>query len=110
MAKEKKETKAKKERPEGANLRKKDVIKEIATRTEFGQKEIKEVLNTYHAVIKETILSGQNFTLSGVGSLQIRQRQARQGFNPITKEKIQIPERKAVKFKPTREVKLELRK
>ena len=98
------------EKADANNLRKKDVVKELAGRTEYNIKDVKEVINAYHGLIKETLMKGEEISLSGVGVFKVRQRKARQGYNPITKAKIQIPERKAIKFKPTKEIKLELKK
>ena len=43
--------------------------------------------------------------LAGFGKFEITERKAREGFNPLTKEKIQIEASKSVKFKVAKALK-----
>lgn len=43
--------------------------------------------------------------LYGFGKFTVAERAARSGFNPATKEKIEIPASRAVKFKPAKALK-----
>lgn len=48
---------------------------------------------------------GNTVDIFGFGKFEVTTRKARQGINPMTKEKIEIPERKAVKFKASKQLK-----
>ncbi len=62
----------------------------------------KEAGNVMHAVIKTitgALSQGEKITLVGFGTFQVRQRKARKGINPQTKEALTIPAKKVLKFK-----------
>ena len=50
--------------------------------------------------VTEALKSGEKVTLVGFGTFMVAERAARTGRNPQTGEKIEIPARKVVKFKP----------
>jgi len=51
-----------------------------------------------NGVIADTIASGEKVVVTGFGTFSLKERAARQGINPATKERITIPASKAVKF------------
>ena len=59
-------------------------------------------------VMVETILSemekGEKISILGFGSFTVVEKSARKGVNPRTKEVIEIPARKVIKFKPGAEL------
>ena len=50
------------------------------------------------AIIRATLKTGEFDAITGFGSFKVVERNARNGRNPRTGEKIQIPAQKAVKF------------
>ena len=50
------------------------------------------------------LADGGRFEIRGFGSFSIRTRPARQGRNPMTGEKVQVPERAAVYFRAGNEL------
>ena len=67
-------------------------IKSPSERLKIGQK-----LNIMVKRIDKE--KGKTVDLAGFGKFEITERKAREGFNPLTKEKIQIEASKSVKFK-----------
>ncbi len=63
------------------------------------------VLTATIDAITECLKKGDSITLTGFGSFKIAQRAARKGCNPRTKEEIQIPASKVVKFTPAKTLK-----
>jgi DNA-binding protein HU-beta len=55
--------------------------------------------------ITETLAKGQKVQLVGFGTFEVRERAARDGVNPRTKEKIKIAAAKVPAFKPGRALK-----
>jgi len=49
--------------------------------------------------------SGDRIRISGIGTLEVRQREARTGRNPATGETMQIAASKKVAFRPAKELK-----
>ena len=79
-------------------LQKTEFIKAVAERTGISQKETKQVIDAALEVISETLASGDRVTLSGFGTFEVRSRQAREGVNPQTRQKISIPATKTPGF------------
>lgn len=55
--------------------------------------------------MKETLNQGGKINLSGFGSFEVKVREARKGRNPKTGSSIQIPQKKRIKFNPSRSFK-----
>ncbi len=64
--------------------------------------DVEKVLKSITDVITTTLAedSTETIQLIGFGSYSVAERKARQGFNPRTKEPIEIAASKTVKFKP----------
>jgi DNA-binding protein HU-beta len=71
-------------------MQKADFIKAVAEKAGVGQKEARQVVDTALDVITEALRRGEKVTLTGFGTFEVRARQAREGVNPQTREKIQI--------------------
>ena len=59
----------------------------------------------YHSMLMgmtEALAKGERVTFSGFGSFEIKNRKVRQGRNPKTGEKLRIPDKKRIKFNPSR--------
>lgn len=63
-----------------------------------------KALNAFLDVVMDALKKGEKVTLVGFGTLSVAERAARTGINPVTKEAIEIPARKVVKFKPSTEL------
>lgn len=75
------------------------MIAALAEKTNLTKKETEKVLNAFTAVIEEELKKGEKVTLTGFGTFEARERAAREGVNPQTKEKITIAAAKAPAFK-----------
>ena len=83
-------------------MKKTDVIKAVATKTGYTQKDIGTVLDTIVAVISEAVASGDEVNISGFGKFSVSERAERQGRNPQTGEAITIAASKSPKFKASK--------
>jgi DNA-binding protein HU-beta len=79
-------------------MQKTDFTKAVADRTGVSQKETKQVIDAALAIIQETLAAGDKVTLTGFGTFAVRDRQARDGVNPQTREKIHIPATRTAGF------------
>ncbi len=80
-------------------MNKTEMIAALAEKTSLTKKETEKVLNAFTAVIEEELKKGEKVTLTGFGTFEARERAAREGVNPQTKEKITIAAAKAPAFK-----------
>ncbi len=72
-------------------MNKGELVDKIAETVEVTKKEADAVLTAMLEAIMETVAEGDKVTLVGFGSFEARERQAREGRNPKTGEKMQIP-------------------
>jgi DNA-binding protein HU-beta len=79
-------------------MQKTDFVKKVAEKAQVSQKVAKEVVDASLDVITEALAAGEKVTLTGFGTFEVRSRQAREGVNPQTRAKIQIPETKTPGF------------
>jgi DNA-binding protein HU-beta len=72
-------------------MNKGELVDAIAKRANVAKKTADEVLSSTIDVIMETVADGQKVTLVGFGSFEPRERKAREGRNPKTGAKMDIP-------------------
>ena len=72
-------------------MNKGELVTTIAKKTGLTKKEVDLVLTTILETIVEVVSSGEKITLVGFGSFEARERKEKEGRNPKTGEKIDIP-------------------
>jgi DNA-binding protein HU-beta len=72
-------------------MQKTEFIKAVAERSAVSQRDTSMVINATIELIGELLAKGEKVTLTGFGTFEVRERQAREGVNPQTREKIHIP-------------------
>ena len=80
-------------------MHKTDLVNAIAA-TGISKADSKQALDASLDAIAEALKQGDKVALLGFGTFSVNERPARTGINPRTKEQIEIPARKVVKFKP----------
>lgn len=86
-------------------MTKKEIISEIASNGKLSKTLVEKVVNSLLSNIAENLKKGNEVNLNGFGKFSVSERAAREGINPLTKEKIQIAAKKSVKFKGQGEMK-----
>ncbi|HAV11094.1 MAG TPA: HU family DNA-binding protein [Candidatus Moranbacteria bacterium] len=81
-----------------ANVNKDALVDGIAAKTDLSKKDIEAVIEAFEEKVTEEIRQGNKVTLTGFGTFRVSDRAAREGINPQTKEKIQIPAMRVPKF------------
>lgn len=80
-------------------MNKTDLVKAIAEKASLTQAQAKAALDATLESITSALSEGDKISLVGFGTLSVAEKAARTGFNPRTKEPIEIAARKTVKFK-----------
>lgn len=80
------------------NINKDSLIDSISIKTDLSKKDVEMVIDTMVEVITEQLRQGNKITLTGFGAFRVSKRASREGINPQTKEKIQIPAMTLPKF------------
>lgn len=71
-------------------MKKSDFIALVAEKGDLTKKDAEVAVAAYNEAIIAALKSGEKVQLIGFGTFEPRNRAARDGFNPITKEKIRI--------------------
>lgn len=80
-------------------MTKTDLISAVAEKTGVTKKDAGAVLDALIEEIIGAVKKGDRVQLVGFGTFELRERAARTGLNPQTKEQIAIPASKAPAFK-----------
>ena len=75
------------------------LISAISAKINLTKAESKKALEATISAIAEALSANEKVALFGFGTFTVQEKGARTGINPQTKEKIEIPARKVVKFK-----------
>ena len=81
-------------------MNKTDLVNEIAAKAKLNKVDAKAALDAVLESIAQALSNDDKVQLIGFGTFSVMEKEARTGINPRTKEKIEIPARKVVKFKP----------
>ncbi len=71
----------------------------VAEKTGLTKKDAEKATNAVLEAVTEALTKGDKVSLVGFGTFEVRDRPARTGLNPRTKEKIEIAATKAPAFK-----------
>ncbi|MAG44615.1 DNA-binding protein HU [bacterium] len=77
----------------------KDELLEKLSGSCCSKKEAGECLDAFTNIVTEALKADDKIALTGFGTFSISKRKARQGVNPRTGEKLQIPAMNVPKFK-----------
>ncbi len=86
-------------------MTKQDLVEALAQKTGLSKSGASEALNTLLDAITSSLKKGESVTITGFGTFLVTKRKARTGRNPKTGATIQIPARKAVRFRVGAELK-----
>ncbi len=83
-------------------MTKKEIVKEIADRIGLTQLKTKEIVQMTFDAIVETLVENDDhrIELRNFGVFEVKQRAARKARNPRTGERVDVPPKNVVTFKP----------
>ena len=85
-------------------MNKSELVDAIAQKSGLSKVDSKKALDATLDAIADELKSEGKVVLVGFGTFSVVERSARKGINPRTKETIDIPAKKTVKFKPGSEL------
>jgi len=71
----------------------------LQDRLGISRQESRQLVERFFKIVKDTLTQGEDLLVSGFGKFSVRQKKARRGRNPQTKENLTISARKVVVFK-----------
>jgi DNA-binding protein HU-beta len=81
-------------------MNKTDLVSAMADEAGINRATAEKALSGALDAIGAALAAGEKVSLVGFGTFSVSQREAREGRNPANGEKLQIPAKKVVKFKP----------
>ena len=76
-------------------MNKTELIKLVAQKAELSQKDATAAVDALVEVIAESLKAGDKVAIANFASFELKEKPARQGFNPVTKQPITIAASKA---------------
>lgn len=80
-------------------MNKTELIAKVAEKCNMTKKDAEQAITAFTDTVTEALAKGEKVQLVGFGTFEVRDRAARIGRNPSTKEEINIPASKAPAFK-----------
>jgi len=85
-------------------MTKAELVEGVSKNSGLSKKDAEVIVQTVLDSIIDSLQSGEKVELRGFGSFRLRERAPRQGRNPKTGEKVQVPAKKVPYFKPGKEL------
>jgi len=95
---------------ENQNVTKKEIVKQISDQIGLTQLKTKEIVQLTFDAIVDTLLADRRIELRNFGVFEVKLRKARKARNPRTGEKVDVPPKNVVTFKPGKEMEEKVRK
>jgi len=83
---------------------KKEIVKQISERIGLTQLKTKEIVQQTFDAIVDTLLEDGRIELRNFGVFEVKRRKARKARNPRTGDKVDVPPKNVVTFKPGKEM------
>ncbi len=87
------------------------LVEKVAERVDgLTLKQTEIVVETVFESIKESLKKGEKIEIRGFGNFRLKERQPRKARNPKTGESVDVPQKKAIRFKAGKALKEALNK
>lgn len=86
-------------------MKKSDLVGIVAEKAGLSKKDADKAVAAFVDAITEALVEGDKISLVGFGTFSVKDRPAREGINPFTKEAIKIAASKAPVFKAGKSLK-----
>jgi integration host factor subunit alpha len=80
-------------------LTKDKLITRLQTQMGISKQESRQIVDRFLEIMKDSLARGEDLLISGFGKFSVRQKNARRGRNPQTKESLILAARKVLVFK-----------
>ena len=86
-------------------MNKTELVAIVAEKSGLAKKDAERVVSATFETITAQMMKGEKVQISGFGIFEVKEREARVGRNPRTKESIQIPASRQPAFKASKTLK-----
>lgn len=89
---------------------KSEFVSEVADKAKLNKTQAAAAVDAFIDTVTASLKKGEEVQFTGFGKFTVQQRSAREGINPQTKQKIQIPASKVPKFSAGSQLKQAVKK
>lgn len=82
-------------------MNKTEFVNRVAEKTGITKKDAKLIVDSVFSTVADVLTTGDSVNMTPFGKFETVTRAARTGRNPQTGGELQIPQKQAVKFKPS---------
>ena len=86
-----------------------ELIQSVSEKAEISKTECKDLYDTLTAIMENYFTSETGVVIPQFGSFNIKEKSARQSFNPASKEYVLLPKKLLLTFVPASQLKEDLR-
>ncbi|MBR5342307.1 MAG: HU family DNA-binding protein [Oscillospiraceae bacterium] len=86
-------------------MNKTELVAAVAEKTGASKKDSEKLVSAVFETVTNALVAGEKVSMVGFGAFEVKERPARTGRNPRTKETIEIPASRAAAFKPGKALK-----
>ena len=80
-------------------MTKTELISAVAEKANLTKKDADKAVSAVFEAVTDALAKGDKVQLVGFGTFEVRERAAKEGINPATKQKMNIPAKKVPAFK-----------
>lgn len=88
----------------------KELINELAEESGYTKEDSQRLVKSLIDTMSEDFEKGENVTISGFGTFEVKKRMERVLVNPTTGKKMLVPPKLVLVFKPSNSIKEQLKK
>ena len=88
----------------------KELINELAEESGYTKEDSQRLVKSLIDTMSEDFEKGENVTISGFGTFEVKKRMERVLVNPTTGKKMLVPPKRVLGFKPSNSIKEQLKK
>ena len=88
----------------------KELINELAEESGYTKEDSQRLVKSLIDTMSEDFEKGENVTISGLGTFEVKKRMVRVLVNPTTGKKMLVPPKLVLGFKPSNSIKEQLKK
>ena len=86
-------------------MNKTELIAEVAKKCGMSKKDAEKAVAAFTSAVTDALVKGEKVQIVGFGTFEVRDKKAKMTINPRTKEKKEVPAKKAPAFKPGKALK-----
>ena len=85
-------------------MNKKKLVKVVSKKTMVTEGDIGIIIDVFLDGVRKSLEKGERVTILNFGSFHVLTRKAREAINPRNRNHIHVPEKKVVKFEPSKKL------